>query len=88
MGFIQVNGGKLLLSPGTLDLTSDGFDFVEADIKTGGYGITDLAWRTPNEVWAMGGSNTMYVSFDGGKKFSFDKSANDIPGNLYNVKLS
>jgi len=29
----------------------------------------------------------MYVSFDGGKKFSFDKSANDIPGNLYNVKF-
>jgi photosystem II stability/assembly factor-like uncharacterized protein len=29
----------------------------------------------------------MYVSFDGGKKFSFDKSANAIPGNLYNVKF-
>jgi len=29
----------------------------------------------------------MYVSFDGGKKFKFDKSANDIPGNLYNVKF-
>jgi len=35
----------------------------------------------------VGGSDTMYVSFDGGKKFSFDKSANDIPGNLYNVKF-
>ena len=29
----------------------------------------------------------MYVSYDGGKKFSFDKSANDIPGNLYNIKF-
>lgn len=29
----------------------------------------------------------MYVSFDGGKKFTFDKSANNIPGNLYNVKF-
>jgi len=27
----------------------------------------------------------MYVRFDGGKKFSFDKSVNDFPGNLYNV---
>ena len=29
----------------------------------------------------------MYVSKDGGKNFSFDKSANQIPGNLYNVKF-
>lgn len=97
MGFVQgdiqkglwmtLNGGKLFISEGEPDLTRDTFEFVEADIKTGGYGITDVAWRTPNEVWAVGGSNTMYVSTDGGKKFSFDKSANDIPGNLYNVKF-
>ncbi len=30
--WMTLNGGKLLLSPGTTDLTSDGFDFVEADI--------------------------------------------------------
>ena len=29
----------------------------------------------------------MYVSMDGGKTFIFDKSANQIPGNLYNVKF-
>ena len=83
----RLNGGKLLISPQEPDLTRDTFEFEEADIKTGGYGITDVAWRTDKEVWAVGGSNTMYVSFDGGKKFSFDKSANNIPGNLYNVKF-
>lgn len=97
MGFIKgkinnglwmtLNGGKLLISSKTPDLTQDSFDFVEADIKTGGYGLTDVAWRNDDEVWAVGGSNTMYVSNDGGKKFKFDKSANDIPGNLYNVKF-
>mmetsp|Transcript_5546 Transcript_5546/g.7293 ORF Transcript_5546/g.7293 Transcript_5546/m.7293 type:complete len:405 (-) Transcript_5546:235-1449(-) len=97
MGFVEadikkglwmtLNGGKLLISPGEPDLSTDTFDFQEADIKTGGYGITDVAWRTPDEVWAVGGSNTMYVSMDGGKKFSFDKSANNYPGNLYNVKF-
>lgn len=85
--WMTLNGGKLLISPNQPDLTTDSFEFVEADIKTGGYGITDVAWRSPKEVWAVGGSNTMYVSMDGGKKFSFDKSANDIPGNLYNVKF-
>jgi photosystem II stability/assembly factor-like uncharacterized protein len=97
MGFVEgdikkglwmtLNGGKLLVSPYEPDLTRDDFEFFEADIKTGGYGITDVAWRNPKEVWAVGGSNTMYVSTDGGKKFTFDSSANSIPGNLYNVKF-
>lgn len=84
--WMTLNGGKLLVSEKP-DLEKDTFDFVEAKIKTGGYGITDVSWRSNNEVWAVGGSNTMYVSFDNAKTFSFDKSANDIPGNLYNVKF-
>jgi len=97
MGFIEgdihkglwmtLNGGKLFVTPGEVDLGKEDFGFVEADIKTGGYGITDVGYRNDKEVWAVGGSNTMYVSFDGGKKFAFDKSANAIPGNLYNVKF-
>ncbi|KAG7356269.1 Ycf48-like protein [Nitzschia inconspicua] len=97
MGFVEgdinkgvwmtLNGGKLLICYSEPDLKADTFDFKEANIKTGGYGITDVAWRTKDEVWAVGGSNTMYVSNDGGRNFSFDKSANDIPGNLYNVKF-
>mmetsp|Transcript_28316 Transcript_28316/g.35002 ORF Transcript_28316/g.35002 Transcript_28316/m.35002 type:complete len:413 (-) Transcript_28316:278-1516(-) len=85
--WMTLNGGKLFISPKEVDLASEAFDFNEADIKTGGYGITDVAYRNDDEVWAVGGSNTMYVSYDGGKKFSFDKSANSIPGNLYNVKF-
>mmetsp|Transcript_17283 Transcript_17283/g.31308 ORF Transcript_17283/g.31308 Transcript_17283/m.31308 type:complete len:406 (+) Transcript_17283:80-1297(+) len=97
MGFVEgdikkglwmtLNGGKLLVSPKEADFTSEDLNFKEANIKTGGYGITDVAWRNSDEVWAVGGSNTMYVSQDGGQNFSFDKSANDIPGNLYNVKF-
>ena len=97
MGFVEedikkglwmtLNGGKLLITKDEPDLTKDTFNFVEADIKTGGYGITDVTWRTKDEVWACGGSNTMYVSKDGGKTFSFDSSANSIPGNLYNIKF-
>jgi len=97
MGFVEgdikkgvwmtLNGGKLFISGDKADLNADAIDFTEAEIKTGGYGITDVGYRNANEVWAVGGSNTMYVSFDGGKKFTFDKSANNIPGNLYNVKF-
>lgn len=97
MGFVEgsikkgvwmtLNGGKLFICNSEPDLKSDTFNFSEANIKTGGFGITDVAWRNKDEVWAVGGSNTMYVSNDGGKNFSFDKSANAIPGNLYNVKF-
>ena len=85
--WMTLNGGKLLVTDASVDLNSEEFPFNEANIKTGGYGITDVAWRTENEVWAVGGSNTMFVSYDNGKNFQFDKSANDIPGNLYNVKF-
>mmetsp|Transcript_7486 Transcript_7486/g.18354 ORF Transcript_7486/g.18354 Transcript_7486/m.18354 type:complete len:414 (+) Transcript_7486:189-1430(+) len=97
MGFVEgdikkgvwmtLNGGKLFVCDKEPDLKADTFDFQESNIKTGGFGITDVAWRNKKEVWAVGGSNTMYVSNDGGRNFSFDKSANDIPGNLYNVKF-
>jgi len=97
MGFVEgdinkgvwmtLNGGKLFICDSEPNLKADTFDFKEANIKTGGFGITDVAWRNKKEVWAVGGSNTMYVSNDGGKNFSFDKSANNIPGNLYNVKF-
>lgn len=52
------------------------------------YGIIDLAWRSDKEVWAVGGGGTMYVSQDAGKTFKFDNSADDIPGNLYQVSCS
>jgi len=97
MGFVEgdirkgvwmtLNGGKILVKSGDVDLNQDALDFTESKIKTGGYGVTDLAWRGSDEVWAVGGSNTMYVSFDKGQSFAFDKSANNIPGNLYNVKF-
>jgi len=97
MGFVEgdidkglwmtLNGGKLLISDKNIDVSSEELDFKEAKINTGGYGLTDVAWRSNNEVWAVGGSNTMFVSFDGGKSFSFDSSANALPGNLYNVKF-
>lgn len=48
-------------------------------------GIIDVVWKDENEVWAVGGGGSMFVSRDGGKTFTFNKSADDIPGNLYKV---
>jgi photosystem II stability/assembly factor-like uncharacterized protein len=49
-------------------------------------GIIDVVWKDENEVWAVGGAGSMYVSKDGGKTFTFNKSADDVPGNLYKVR--
>lgn len=49
-------------------------------------GIIDVTWKDEKEVWAVGGGGSMFVSKDGGKTFTFNKSADDIPGNLYKVR--
>jgi len=56
MGFVEqkigkgvwatLNGGKLLISHSLVGAESEVTDFEESKIKTGGYGITDVAWRT------------------------------------------
>lgn len=85
--WMSLNGGLLEVSNKNTDLNSQEPEFDPSSIKTGGYGIIDVAWRNKNEVWAVGGGGTMHVSKDGGKTFKFDNSADDIPGNLYSVKF-
>eukprot|EP00435_Cladocopium_sp_Y103_P016889 s4189_g4.t1 len=54
---------------------------------SGGIGIIDIGFRTPSEAYATGGSGVIYQTKDGGKTWSFDPSAKDLPCNLYNVKF-
>ncbi len=48
-------------------------------------GLMDLAYRTPNEVWAAGGSGLLLCSFDGGKTWQQDKTVAGIPSNFYKI---
>merc|ERR1719203_2483923 len=43
--WMTLNGGKLLVTDPNPNLNAEEFPFREASIKTGGYGITDVAWR-------------------------------------------
>jgi len=85
--WMSLNGGLLQIAKGG-DLQADTPDFQSVPIKTGGYGIIDLGWKGSDEIWAVGGGGTMYTSKDAGKSFKFDNSADDIPGNLYQVKFA
>ncbi|CEM11483.1 unnamed protein product [Vitrella brassicaformis CCMP3155] len=84
--WMSLNGGGLQVARDA-NFEVDVPTFERVNIKTGGYGIIDVSWKGNDEVWAVGGSGTMYVSTDGGKSFKFNNAADGIPGNLYRVKF-
>ena len=51
------------------------------------WGLLDLDYRTPTEIWVVGGSGQMLASFDGGKTWLKDREVEDVPANLYKIKF-
>jgi photosystem II stability/assembly factor-like uncharacterized protein len=49
------------------------------------WGLLDLAYRTPEEIWVTGGSGNLLVSQDGGTTWQKDKAVEDVPSNFYKV---
>jgi len=49
------------------------------------WGLLDLAYRTPEELWIVGGSGNLLASFDGGKTWQKDRDVENIPANLYKI---
>jgi len=49
------------------------------------WGLLDLAYRTPEEVWVAGGSGNLLRSLDGGKTWEKDRQVEDVPSNFYRI---
>ena len=49
------------------------------------WGLLDVAYRTPEEIWVTGGSANLLYSSDNGKTWQKDRDIEDIPSNLYKV---
>jgi photosystem II stability/assembly factor-like uncharacterized protein len=66
--WMSTRGGGLAFSEKSPDLTTtELIPFKKADIKAGGYGILDVAFRPgTDEVWAAIGGGSLMVSKDGG----------------------
>lgn len=62
-------------------------DFEEQKVGSRGFGILDIGYRSDSEAYASGGSGSLFASSDGGATWKRDRSADDLPGNLYAVKF-
>ncbi|MDM9585937.1 MULTISPECIES: photosynthesis system II assembly factor Ycf48 [unclassified Nostoc] len=49
------------------------------------WGLLDLAYRTPNEIWVGGGSGNLLRSADGGKTWEKDRDIEEVAANLYKI---
>jgi len=88
MGFSQdglwllARGGQVQFSdPATPD---EWLDAETPELATS-WGLLDMAYRTPNEVWIGGGSGNLLVSTDGGKTWEKDRDVEEVAANFYKV---
>lgn len=49
------------------------------------WGLLDLAYRTPEEIWVSGGSGNLLRSPDGGKTWEKDRDVEEVPANFYKI---
>ncbi|MFB2838182.1 photosynthesis system II assembly factor Ycf48 [Floridanema evergladense] len=49
------------------------------------WGLLDLAYRTPEEIWVAGGSGNLLRSLDDGKTWEKDRQVENVPSNLYRI---
>ncbi len=49
------------------------------------WGLLDLAYRTPDEIWIGGGSGNLLRSGDGGKTWEKDRAVEEVAANLYKI---
>jgi photosystem II stability/assembly factor-like uncharacterized protein len=89
MGFNQ-SGGLWLLARGGIVQFNNGASLEDWQEPTTpefatSWGLLDLAYRTPNEVWIAGGSGNLLVSDDGGKTWKKDRAVENVPSNFYKI---
>ncbi|NET40928.1 photosynthesis system II assembly factor Ycf48 [Okeania sp. SIO2B3] len=49
------------------------------------WGLLDLAYRTPDEIWVSGGSGNLLRSVDGGQTWEKDLDVENVPENFYKI---
>jgi photosystem II stability/assembly factor-like uncharacterized protein len=61
--------------------------FEQRRIGSRGFGILDVGYKSAGEVWAAGGSGSLFVSTNQGQSWKREKATDDLAANLYTVKF-
>lgn len=87
--WMATRGGGLAFTDKQPDLEStDLLKFNKVDIRSGGYGILDVAFRPgTSEAWAAVGGGTLYYSQDGGRTWRRDDKTGKVGTNIYRIKF-
>ncbi|NJK28392.1 MAG: photosynthesis system II assembly factor Ycf48 [Coleofasciculaceae cyanobacterium SM2_3_26] len=51
------------------------------------WGLLDMDYRTPEELWVVGGSGQLLASFDGGQTWMKDREMENVASNFFEVKF-
>jgi len=81
--WLIARGGELFFGQGE-GVTEE---FEQRRIGARGFGILDVGFKNDNEVWAAGGSGSLFRSTDGGNSWQRDKEFDTLAANLYTVKF-
>ncbi len=89
MGFGQDGRLWMIARGGQIQFTNpDSFDewgkAQYPEVSTS-WGLLDMAYRTPKEIWVSGGSGNLLCSLDGGKTWQKDRDVEGVPSNLYKI---
>lgn len=89
MGFTPDGRQWLVARGGLLQFTtsddSEAWDEAKYPEPGSSWGLLDVAYRTPEEIWASGGSGNLLVSLDGGATWQKDQAVESVPSNLYKI---
>ena len=80
--WLIARGGQLQFSGSEAD--EDWGDPIYPEFSAS-WGLLDLAYRSPEEVWIAGGSGNLFVSHDGGQTWEKDRAVEDVPSNFYRI---
>ncbi|SRR5579883_475567 len=89
MGFAENGQRWMIARGGQLQFTdpANPEEWQKADYPelSTSWGLLDLAYRTPEELWVSGGSGNLLRSVDGGKTWEKDRDVESVPANLYKI---
>lgn len=83
--WLLARGGQVQFNDLEEDLEEEDWGEVQYPEPSTSWGLLDLAYRTPKEIWLAGGSANLLRSTDGGKTWEKDREIEGVPSNLYKI---